>query len=427
MAFPSIYDFNYYKGDTFEFRIYPKKNDGTVFDLSQYQIPTNFANVDDYFTESSALYDSAQFTISTVRGSSGVPIKGYARVSYDGTHVVCAIRPSDSTTLVAGTEYVYDVEVRKPSTVPGSLNNYETVQTLLTGKITITDQVTGATASTSPITPLSNGRLVLTRPVTGAVPVATIIDTPEYSGTVTWSGSPSRFASNTVYIATINVTPRQSSGYTLNGIPSNFFSVENADSTNTANSGVVTATFPVTATTISNASISGVTIPVSGLVPDSSVETNTQFSGSTVWKKRVNGKDTTFTGNFQPGVTYVATITLAPRLKDNEDPESKDYTLYGVSANFFTVQGAEEVTHSAHSGIVTAVFPQTSTPGPTPVAPAPIAPTPVPAPIASPTPVPAPIAIPTPSPTPIGETPTASPIAEPSPTPSPTPTPFGAE
>jgi hypothetical protein len=149
MAFPSIYDFNYYKGDTFEFRIYPKKNDGTVFDLSSFYVPTNFANIPDNVTDTTAPYDSAQFTIATVRGSAGVPIRCFARVSDDNTFVQCAIRPAEGNQLVAGTEYVYDVEVRKPAGLAGS-GQYEIVQTLLTGKITITDQVTGATSATQP-------------------------------------------------------------------------------------------------------------------------------------------------------------------------------------------------------------------------------------------------------------------------------------
>ena len=149
MAFPATYDFNYYKGDTFEFRIYPKKNDGTVFDLSSFYIPTNYANTPDDVTDSVAPYDSAQFTIANVRGSAATLIvKGFARVSDDNTFVQCAIRPTEGNQLVAGTEYVYDVEVKKPAGASGS-GQYEIVQTLLTGKITITDQVTGATSATS--------------------------------------------------------------------------------------------------------------------------------------------------------------------------------------------------------------------------------------------------------------------------------------
>jgi hypothetical protein len=157
MAFPATYDFNYYKGDTFEFRIYPKKNDGTVFYLDEFNIQTNYASLPDDVTDTVAPYDSAQFTIADGRGPTkivngvSVPVvlfKCFARVSDDNTFVQCAIRPTEGNQLVAGTEYVYDVEVKKPSGLPGS-GNYEVVQTLLTGKITITDQVTGATSATS--------------------------------------------------------------------------------------------------------------------------------------------------------------------------------------------------------------------------------------------------------------------------------------
>jgi len=36
MAFPGTYNISYYKGDTYEFRIYPKTADGDVFDLTPY-------------------------------------------------------------------------------------------------------------------------------------------------------------------------------------------------------------------------------------------------------------------------------------------------------------------------------------------------------------------------------------------------------
>ena len=48
---------------------------------------------------------------------------------------------------------------------------------------------------------------------------------------------------------------------------------------------------------------------------------------------------------------YTATITLTAK---------SNYTLTGVTANFFTVAGADTVTHSADSGIITAVFPATA-------------------------------------------------------------------
>jgi hypothetical protein len=150
MAFPAIFDFNYYKGDTFEFRIYPKNNDGTVFDLSTFYDTNSNYNSDpiDNVFPSVLPYESARFTIAPARGTLTTAqlaqrVTCFARISDNNTFVQCAIRSSDSSVLVAGTEYIYDVEVRKPAGASGS-GTYDLVHTLLTGKITITDQVTGA-------------------------------------------------------------------------------------------------------------------------------------------------------------------------------------------------------------------------------------------------------------------------------------------
>lgn len=121
MAFPGTYNFNYYKGDTFEFKIYPKNVNGSAFDLSS--------------------FTSVAFTIATARGSSGVAGKITCLASIvNGEHILCTIRPADSATMNAGITYVYDVEISK--TVSGT----PVVHTLLTGSIQVTDQVTGATA-----------------------------------------------------------------------------------------------------------------------------------------------------------------------------------------------------------------------------------------------------------------------------------------
>lgn len=246
MAFPATYDFNYYKGDTFEFRIYPKKNDGTTHLLGAFTQPTNFANNPDYALDTSAPYDSAQFTIAEIRGAGAVnSIRCFAKISDDGTFVQCAIRPQDSFVLTAGTEYVYDVEVRAAE---GNYENpfYEKVYTLMTGKITVTDQVTGAKENTQGA--LSNYNIKgVTRPVKGATPVATVFETAEHSGTVSWSGSlvDGKFAASTVYVATITITAK--SPYRIVGTPANTFIVEGATVvTNPVNSGVVTAVFPAT-------------------------------------------------------------------------------------------------------------------------------------------------------------------------------------
>lgn len=131
MAFPATFNINYYKGDTYEFNIYPKDSTGAVFDLTGFAINGN---------------ETAEFFFSNARGAAGVPnrVECFARISDDKTRIECAIRPADSINMVPGTTYVYDVQITKPS--QGGTKPYDMVLTLLTGNIIVTDQVTGATA-----------------------------------------------------------------------------------------------------------------------------------------------------------------------------------------------------------------------------------------------------------------------------------------
>jgi len=85
----------------------------------------------------------------------------------------------------------------------------------------------------------------VTAPVFGATPVTTITETAQYTGTVSWNGSPATFAASTVYTATITLAAK--AGFTLAGVAADFFTVAGTTSdTNSANSGVVTAVFPAT-------------------------------------------------------------------------------------------------------------------------------------------------------------------------------------
>jgi hypothetical protein len=122
MAFPGTFNFTYYKGDTYEFRVYPKDASGAVFDLES--------------------FETTAFTISDRRGPDGLEnqIEAFTKVSEDFSFILCTIRPADGNSLIAGTPYVYDVEISKPTGV----NEYPIVYTLLTGDITVRDQVTGA-------------------------------------------------------------------------------------------------------------------------------------------------------------------------------------------------------------------------------------------------------------------------------------------
>jgi hypothetical protein len=118
MAFPGTYNISYYRGDTFELLVYPKAPGGVPFPL------------DDYFVK---------FTIATQRGSdAGITrINGFAEKQGDGS-ILCAITPSNGAEMNASS-YVYDVEIFKPQEVGDS---YPVVHTILTGSISITEQVT---------------------------------------------------------------------------------------------------------------------------------------------------------------------------------------------------------------------------------------------------------------------------------------------
>lgn len=158
MAFPGKYDFNYYKGDTLEFKIYPKTTAGLPFSLEGY---------------------SAEFNIATARGlASSQQIPAYAQPSPDNTYITCAITPSEGNQLEAGRTYVYDVEIRNMTATP-----YPLVYTLLNGNISLTEQVTHVVESVitipEPVTslgaiegPAGTINVGWTAPTTGSTPTS---------------------------------------------------------------------------------------------------------------------------------------------------------------------------------------------------------------------------------------------------------------
>ncbi len=186
----------------------------------------------------------------------------------------------------------------------------------------------------------------VTPPVLGATPVSAITETAQYTGTVIWVPSEDPFTDATVYTATITLTAKP--GFTLSGVTADFFTVAGATTvSNAANSGVVTAAFPATASlsVVSVKAIPGVTPPVTGANPATTITETSQYTGTVKWAP----PDNPFGG---PQV-YTATITLTPKF---------GYTLTGVTANFFTVAGATTVINAASSGLVTATFPTTVDP-----------------------------------------------------------------
>lgn len=112
MAFPGTYNFNYYRGDTNQIVIRPKTANGESFALSGY---------------------SGEYTIATARGESGTQYVATAVVDTVNDLVTCTISDSTGRSLTPGS-YVYDVEI----------SNGLQVYTILTGSITVTDDITGA-------------------------------------------------------------------------------------------------------------------------------------------------------------------------------------------------------------------------------------------------------------------------------------------
>jgi hypothetical protein len=118
MAFPATYNFSYYRGDTFEFNITPKDAAGNLFVLTSY---------------------TSVFTVADKRGIAGEQVICYSTTDTVNNVVRCAIRVVDSqdSEFPTGSQGVYDVQIFKDAAP------YDFVYTLLTGTITITDDVSG--------------------------------------------------------------------------------------------------------------------------------------------------------------------------------------------------------------------------------------------------------------------------------------------
>ncbi|WP_231637817.1 S-layer homology domain-containing protein [Paenibacillus sp. FSL R5-0912] len=280
-----------------------------------------------------------------------VPVAGEAPTASiaDTAEYTTAIAwtPSDATFAGAA---VYTAKISltpKPGyTLAGVAKDFFTVAGATTTNAADSGVVTAVFPATAAI-PITTAAIAgVTVPVAGEAPTASIADTAEYTAAIDWTPADASFGEGTAYTATITITPKQ--GYTLTGVPAYFFTVPGANTTNTADSGVVTAAFPataivpVTAIPIKAAEIAGVTAPLTGATPVTMVTYSSEYSAAVSWSPA--------TTLFAPETAYTATITITPK---------PGYTLTGVPAYFFTVPGAS-TTNTADSGVVTAEFPATA-------------------------------------------------------------------
>ena len=154
-----------------------------------------------------------------------------------------------------------------------------------------------------------------------------------YSASYTWAGTAT--ASGTVSISSTGLV-------TVTGVAAGTSSTATITTTRTGYTGG-SATVSASALTVINAiAISGVTAPVRGVTPVSTVTAGTGYTGTVTWASGA----TPLVGNFLAGTEYTATITLSA---------ATGYTFTGVLANRFTVSGAT-ATNPVNSGVITAVF-----------------------------------------------------------------------
>jgi hypothetical protein len=120
MAFPGTYNFNYYRGDTFEFIINPKDASGAAFSLSGFTGAMTIASrrgVDDPLNENDNI---VSYDAEVVKNTTG--------------GLTCTIDPTIGRQLTTGIAWQYDVEIISDTQI----------FTLLTGTITVSEDVTGA-------------------------------------------------------------------------------------------------------------------------------------------------------------------------------------------------------------------------------------------------------------------------------------------
>ena len=194
----------------------------------------------------------------------------------------------------------------------GSVNAADTVVFTFSDEM-LTSTVTASTVAT--VLPLSSSKSYGTSPTVSW-------DTTLKICTVTLGTSPTLIAGTTTVTPTAAVKDSAGNAY--------------ASTTAVTISGTSTAT-------ITTAAILGVTAPVTGATPVTTITAATQYTGTVTW----SSTPTTFAAS----TAYTATITLTA---------ATGYTLTGVAANLFTVSGATSDTNVANSGVVTAVFPATA-------------------------------------------------------------------
>ena len=161
----------------------------------------------------------------------------------------------------------------------------------------------------------------------GSLTVDHITVTGATKGALTGTGTTRSLTISEITVAngeTVSVTVASPSGYAITGSPRE----------------AVVYRAP---TTINLLAIPGVTAPVTGATPVSTIIETSQYTGTVAW----SDSPTTFAAYS----VYTATIVLTAKT---------GFTFDGVALNSFTVASANPVTYQIDSGVVVAQFPRTA-------------------------------------------------------------------
>lgn len=190
----------------------------------------------------------------------------------------------------------------------------------------------------------------VTVPALGETPVTTVTAASGYTGTVSWSGSPSTFGAGQ-YTATITLTAN--AGYTFGGVPANYFTVAGASSvTNAANSRVITAVFPALfvnppsePTQIVATRTSSTTATVSFVAPSSNGGSPVLSYTATAWPDGISstlnqaGSGTFNFSGLDPAQSYIFEV-FATNQGGNSNA---GYSSWAVGANYDPATGNGDV------------------------------------------------------------------------------------
>ena len=265
----------------------------SVTDANQYMLPADIT-----VTVGGTALVASDYDYDAATGSLTVhadKITGALHIAAEGVKKTWGIRVSPDAIDFGTADYGYDEITAKTVTIQNTGNQTLTLETPALAPVTDFEMTLGSAFG-------ANGQAVLA---------------PNESATVTVR--PKTGLSAGRYSDILEIT-------------------DSTDNTGKVNEAVF-LDFAVQKAIVNIRDIHGVTVPVTGETPVTTITETEQYTGTVTWSPN--------DAAFAAGTQYTATVTLTPK---------NGYKLDGVPENFFTVDGAV-CTNAAGSGVITAEFP----------------------------------------------------------------------